>query len=142
MFSKLSRWFLGALLLQFAVGLQAAHGQEYVGKVDHIYDGQTVRIFYRGGQIRVRLAALETPDSQEAKQALAGLVAGKTVRVREVRWEEGFLVGYLMVDEKDVGAELVRAGQAHFTTTHSPYAGLQPLQEDPRAGKLGTWAQR
>ena len=47
-----------------------------------------------------------------------------------------------MVDNKDVGAELVRAGQAHFTAAYMPYADMQPLREDAPAGELGTWAQR
>ena len=109
---KLSIFALSAMLLHFSVGLHAARLQEYVGKVDHIYDGQTVRIFYRGGQIRVRLPAIETPQTEEAKEALAKLVAGKTVRITQIRWDKGYLIGDVYVDDKDVRSELVRVGHA------------------------------
>lgn len=140
--SKVSRWILGALLLHVAIGLQAAQPQEYVGRVDHIYDGQTVRIFYRGGQIRVRLPAIETPDPLRAKQALTELVAGKTVRVREIRWDKGYLVGYLSVDNQDVGAELVRVGHARVARTGTADDGPDGLQDKSRKAELGIWAQR
>ena len=109
---KLYLFALSTLILQLSVGLHAARPQEYVGRVDHIYDGQTVRVFYRGGQIRVRLPAIETPQAQKAKQTLAKLVSGKTVRITEIRWDKGYLIGNLTVDDKDVRSELVRVGHA------------------------------
>ena len=140
MSSKANRWILGAILLHVAASLQAAQPQEYVGKVDHVYDGQTVRIFYRGGQIRVRLPTVENPDSQQAKRTLARLVVGKTVRVREIRWDEGYLVGNLLVDNKDVAAELSEAMQEPLAG--APKSEPEPAQHNIHAIDLGTWAQR
>ncbi len=142
MLNKASRWILGAILLHVATGLPATQPQEYVGKVDHVYDGQTVRIFYRGGQIRVRLPAVENPNSQQARQALARLVAGKTVRVREIRWDQGYLIGHLLVDNKDVAAELAKAVQEHVAGARMPHPNQGPAQHDIQATDLGTWAQR
>ncbi len=139
---RVSRWILGALLLVLAPGLQATQPREYVGKVDHVYDGRTVRIFYRGGQIRVRLPGIESPNPQQAKQALTKMVAGKTARVREVRWDDGYLIGYLSVDDKDVGTELVRAGYARTARGYRPGADLKWAQDEARAAELGIWAQR
>ncbi len=137
-----SKRFLGALLLLVAAGSQAAQFPEYVGKVNHVYDGQTVRIFYRGGQIRVRLPALEIPDPLQAKQALTDLVAGKTVRVTEIRWDNGYLIGHLSVDDKDVGTELVRKGHARVTPSGLADTKLDRLQDNARKAELGIWAQR
>ena len=137
----ISKWALGALLL-VAAGSQAAQVPEYVGKVDHVYDGQTVRIHYRGGQIRVRLPALEIPEPLQAKQALTDLVAGKTVRVTELRWDNVYLIGHVSVDDKDVGTELVRTGHARVASTNLTEANLNRLQDNSRETDLGIWAQR
>ncbi len=143
MLSKVNRWILGVILLHVAASLQAAQPQEYMGKVDHVYDGQTVRIFYRGGQIRVRLPAVENPDSQQTRQTLARLVAGKTVRVKEIRWDQGYLVGHLLVDNTDVAAELARAMQENVAGAPRSDPELGPAQHDIQdAADLGTWAQR
>ena len=140
--SIVSKWFLGALLLLVAAGSQATQRPEYTGKVDHVYDGQTVRIFYRGGQIRVRLPAMETPEPLRAKRALAKLVAGKTVRVTEIRWDNGYLIGHLSVDDKDVRTELAREGHARVARTGPADSDLNRLENDARDTKLGIWAQR
>ncbi len=135
-------WFLGALLLLAAAGSQAAQVPEYVGKVDHVFDGQTVRIYYRGGQIRVRLPALETPEPLQAKRALTDLVAGKTVRVTEIRWDNGYLIGHVSVGDKDVRTELVREGHARVASSGLAAANLDGLQDKAREADLGIWAQR
>ncbi len=135
-------WFLGALLLLVAAGSQATHVPEYVGKVDHVYDGRTVRIHYRGGQIRVRMPAIETPEPLQAKQALTELVAGKTVRVTEIRWDNGYLIGHVSVDSKDVGTELVREGHARVAPPSLADADLDRLQDNARSSERGVWAQR
>ncbi len=137
-----SKRFLGALLLLVTGGSQAAQLPEYVGKVDHVYDGQTVRIHYRGGQIRVRLPALETPEPLQAKRALTDLVAGKTVRVTEIRWDNGYLIGHVSVDNKDVGTELVRTGHARVASTNLADTDLDRPQQNAREADLGIWAQR
>ena len=142
MMSKASRWITAALLLSVTGGLQAAPPQEYVGKVDHVYDGQTVRIFYRGGQIRVRLTAIETPQPREAKQALTRLVAGKTVRVKEIRWHNGYLLGHVSVDGQDIGAQLVKEGYAQLAGAAIAEPELARLQNNSRDPGLGAWAQR
>ncbi len=140
--SIVSKWFLGAVLLLAAAGSQATQRPEYVGKVDHVYDGQTVRIFYRGGQIRVRLPAIEIPNPPQARQALIELVAGKTVRVREIRWDNGYLIGHLSVGDRDVKTELVREGHARIAPSKVADANLDGLQDEAPELELGIWAQR
>ena len=132
-----SKGLLGALLLVAAVS-QATQRPEYTGKVNHVYDGQTVRIFYRGGQIRVRLPALETLEPLQAKLALTEMVAGKTVRVREIRWGNGYLIGHLSVDDKDVRTELVREGHTRVAPAHRADDNPQRAQDNARE----IWALR
>ena len=140
--STVSKWLLGALLLMLAAFCQATQQPEYIGKVDHVYDGQTVRIFYRGGQIRVRLPAIETPEPLQAKQALTEMVAGKTVRVRQIRWDNGYLIGHLSVDDNDVRTELAREGHARISPSGLADANLDRMQKNAREMELGIRTQR
>ena len=61
-------------------------GTTYTGKVISIADGDTLRILYRDGQLKIRLAEIDTPERKQpwgtrARQALSDKVFGQVVNV-------------------------------------------------------------
>lgn len=82
--------FVAALVLAPAAVAATDTGEVYEGKVNHVIDAETLRISHnRGGQIRVRPADPATHSAEE----LTARYLGRTVRVHNPRWEDGYLVG-------------------------------------------------
>ena len=102
------RWLIGALVLWVPLyAAVASAGGEYLGTVNHVLDAETLRIAYKGGQIRVKLAdAARAGDDAAAREALSQHLLGRQVRVEEIRWQDGHLIGRVFVDGKNVCAEL------------------------------------
>ena len=105
---------LGAILYLVA-GAALAGG----GKVISIADGDTLTILTPDKQQeRVRLAEIDTPEkgqpyAKKSKQALAALVAGKTVAILPIDTDRcGRTVGRVYIDGLDVNKEMVRQGHA------------------------------
>lgn len=74
---------------------RAMEGGEYVGTVNHVFDEDTLRIAHRyGGQIQVRVMGLEGAREPVTLDDLMG----RTVRVTDARWREGFLEGRVEVE--------------------------------------------
>ena len=102
---------LGLQILLF--GLVGHAGTTYSGKVISITDGDTLRILYRGGQLKIRLAEIDTPERKQpwgtrAKQALSEKVFGRVVDVVEIdRDRYGRIVGRIYLDGRDINRELV-----------------------------------
>jgi len=105
--------FVGLALLLPATA--PADAEEYKGVVNHVYDPATIRIAYRGGQIRVRLAGLQPPYAENARDTLSRMLLGKQVSVQAIRWEKGFLIGRVFTDGR-----CVCDGFAEAATSQTP----------------------
>ncbi len=90
-----------------ALAPAAAGAGEYVGKVNHVMSDSTLRMNYKGGQIRVRLQSVEAVEWPDLKQALEERLVGREVRVEGIRWQEGYLLGRVYLEGKHVGRELL-----------------------------------
>jgi len=90
----------------------AAAAEDYVGRVNLIVDASTVRITYKGGQIRVKLAGAEGAEPDRAREVLSERLLGREVRVERATWQDGYLVGHVYVDGRDVATELLGDGPA------------------------------
>jgi micrococcal nuclease len=91
----------------------------YTGKVVGVHDGDTLTLLTADKrQIKVRLAEIDTPESRQpygsrAKQALSDKVFGKTITLEpETVDRYGRVVGYVILDGRDVNREMVREGHA------------------------------
>ena len=133
-------WALAWLLGAPALALERAW-------VSWVMDGDTVMLVPEGEAgrepVRLRIQDIDAPEScqpggEAAREALMALVLRRTVRVEEQGQDSyGRQLGRLYVDGRDVGAEMVRDGQAwawRHRTGRGPYAALQREAERSRRG--------
>ena len=107
----MSRFVVSLIVLLFlsvpGLAQPAAGAQEYVGTVNHVLDDSTLRMDYKGGQIRVRLEGVAPVERPGFKQALEARVVGRQVRVEGIRWRDGYLLGRVYVDGERVGSGIL-----------------------------------
>jgi endonuclease YncB( thermonuclease family) len=107
---------LAVLLLVAAT----ASADELRGRVDQVYDGDTIYVRYpgrRAGDV-IRLEGIDAPERHQAfgaksRESLRALVKYKTVVV-DVRGRDAYgrLVGLVFLEDLDVGLEQIRRGMA------------------------------
>jgi len=116
------------------------------GRVVGITDGDTLTLLVDREQIRIRLAQIDAPESDQpygknAKAALSALAFGKQARVEVVDIDRyGRTVGEVFVDGIDVNYEMVREGHAWAYTKYSHTTEIIELENGARAAKKGLWA--
>jgi len=121
-------------------------------RVVSVADGDTLRVTGSGGEQKVRILGINTPESgecfsEEATVALEGLVDGTDlVLVSDVTDRDRFdrLLRYVeTADGVDVGAELVAGGYAiarRFEPDVARADRYAELQEQARRDEIGLWA--
>lgn len=121
----------------------ARHTWRVVG----VYDGDTVTCLDEAGQQqKVRLAGIDAPESSQdygptAREALAGLVFGRTVEVVDGgRDANGTLLGRVFVEGQDVNRQMVATGNA-WADPAAVDPALAAAQTDAQTRSLGLWAQ-
>ncbi len=88
--NTLAAAFVAALVAAPGAAAATDARDVYEGKVNHVIDAETLRISHtRGGQIRVRPAE---PAARSAEE-LTRRYLGRTVRILNPRWQNGYLVG-------------------------------------------------
>lgn len=127
-------------------------------RVLQVIDGDTIEVELQGVRERVRYIGIDTPEMSyretaadcfavEATLANEALVAGKEVQlISDVsdKDEYGRLLRYVMVEEVDVGAELVRQGFARsvrILPDIDRFMIYRKLEEVARAAKIGQWGE-
>jgi endonuclease YncB( thermonuclease family) len=138
-----------ALLLTSGLLLAAARGaaaESFVeGRVVAVFDGDTIEVLVERERRRVRIAGIDTPErgqpwAERAKQALAGRVFGKDVRINEIAIDRyGRTIGEVYADNVCVGCELVREGHAWVYRGFTEDAILFELEAEARAAGRGLW---
>lgn len=135
-----------ALALTWLLAAQA-HAESFAGKVVAVHDGDTISVMRSGRAERVRLDGIDSPErgqdySKHARLFLSEMVFGRIVSV-EVRDTDryGRAVGRVVLDGRDVGLELVRAGLAWHFTRYSADPSLARAEREARAARRGLWAQ-
>ena len=117
------------------------------GKVVGVYDGDLLTLLVNKKEIKVRLAAIDTPErrggqpfSKAAKQFLSDSVFGKTVQIQKVGdagWDRD--LGYVVADGVNVNAELIKQGLAWHYKEYSDDETLARFELDAREAKRGLW---
>jgi len=110
------------LLILAALCLSApAQRRTITGKVVTVEDGDTLTVLdAEKRQHEIRLDGIDAPESAQAfgdkaRQSLSDLVRGKTVTVTGSRVaRNGWIVGKVALDGKDINLEQIRRGSAWF----------------------------
>lgn len=125
---------------------------DLTGRVVRVADGDTITILQGTTRIRIRLVDIDAPEGgqpwgRNARQMLAGLVAGREVRV--VPFEQDrygrtvgrvFLPGGSGTAELDVCREMVRQGGAWAYAARLRDRSKIALQREAQTGRRGLWA--
>ena len=126
-----------------------ARAEVWSGWVSWVMDGDTVLLVREGQRepVKLRIEGIDAPEScqpggSEAREAMMVLALRKSVQVTDRGQDSyGRQIGRLSVDGVDLGAEMVRSGQAwayNFRTGKGPYAALQRQAEKQKKGIFAT----
>jgi endonuclease YncB( thermonuclease family) len=131
-----------------ASGGPASSGEVYSGTVVAVIDGGSFRLARdEGGEIRVRLAGIDSPAPDEAfgveaRGVLRALVLGHRVVVESASWDRGYLIGEVRRDgDSDGGAvreRLLRQGLARLDG-ETGSARLKAMEDAARRDHRGLW---
>jgi len=149
---KPSAFSIAALIafITFIVTAALLHAEpqpEITGRVVGVHDGDSITVLASGNaQLKVRLDGIDAPElkqpfSQQSKQALSGLVFGKTVNLLVTgtdRYKRTLAV--VMVAGLNVNREMVIQGLAWRYEKYSKDAALLAAQNEAKAAKRGLWA--
>ncbi len=123
-----------------------------------VVDGDTIDVQTAGGEARVRLIGLDTPEinrdggqddcyAQEARDELNTMVYGQAVKLRADPTQDdtdryGRLLRHVYIDGQSAAVVLLEAGAAHEYTYDAPYIGQPEHRDAERAAQadaLGMW---
>lgn len=112
-----------------------------------IQDGDTLTLLVDGGQIRVRLADIDAPETKQpwgsrSRQSLAQLCQGKAAAALPLsRDRYGRTVARVACAGHDAGAHQVRVGMAWVFPRYAPAdSPLYALEAAARASRTGLWS--
>jgi len=124
---------------------EEAHQPVLVGKVVHVYDGDTIRVQLDSGPIVVRLHSIDTPEhdqpwGRQATAALAGRVQGRRVSL-DVVTQDSYerLVADVSMGGESINAWMVRQGNAWAYRHYLEDGGFCTLEAQARAARRGLW---
>lgn len=123
---------------------------EITGKVISVKDGDTIKIFYKGKALTIRLAHIDCPEKKQrygiaAKQFTSGKCYGQMVTVQhENKYDRNKRLIGIVINAKgeNINQSLVKAGLAwHFKkySTLKEYAALETIA---RQNKTGLWTDK
>ena len=123
----------------------AQKGQTLSGEVVGVSDGDTLTLLVGRTTYKIRLNAVDCPESKQAfgtqaKQFTSNMVFGKTVTVKVTDKDRyGRLVGDVLIGGKSLNQELLRAGMAWHYKQYSKDQELARLELEARSAKRGLW---
>ena len=131
-----------------------ARGGFLRAQVVSVHDGGTITVLIDNRQEKVRLIGIDAPELDklpwgvQARDALRGLVDGKTVRLETditIRDQYRRLLAYVYVGEILVNLEMIRQGQAVLYTVPPNVAHVEEYrkaQSEARQAGRGVWDQQ
>ncbi|HXQ70480.1 MAG TPA: thermonuclease family protein, partial [Pyrinomonadaceae bacterium] len=113
----MKRFFVLGLLLFLSTSVKAS---TLFGRVIEVNDGDVITVFNLNRPVRIKLLAIDAPEAGQAfghvaRTHLSDLVYDKSVLIEYSGIApDGSLVGRVMLDKTDVGAQMIRDGAAWF----------------------------
>ena len=119
----------------------------HLWRVVGVQDGDTLTCLDETNQQqKIRLSDIDAPEigqdyGKASREALAGLVFGKTVEVYDQgRDESGRWIARVMVDGVNVNSQLVATGNAWHYAAYSTDPTLAAIQAQAQSQKQGLWS--
>jgi endonuclease YncB( thermonuclease family) len=121
---------------------------DFTGRVVKVQDGDTLTVLVNKAQIRVRLDAIDAPESRQpfgkrSRQSLADLCAAKDARVDDRGMDRyGRTIGRVTCGGMDANSEQVRRGMAWVFVRYAPKGSpLYGLEAAAKLQRLGLWSE-
>lgn len=118
------------------------------GRVVEVADGDSFTLLDEGTNChRIRLYGIDAPErtqpfSRKAKEALDGLIAGKTIEIQRMDKDRyGRIVGIARVGGINVNEVLLRDGWAWHFTRFDQNPDWANLEREARQARRGLWAE-
>lgn len=119
-----------------------------VGRVVGVHDGDTLTLLSPShAEIKIRLDQIDAPElgqdfGQSSKQALAGLVFGKDVRVEVLDTDKyGRTVGTVWLEQTDVNLAQIKAGMAWAYRKYLKDPDYLDAETKAKNERRGLWSQ-
>lgn len=136
------------LLLFLSTSVEAS---TLFGRVIEVNDGDVITVFNLNRPVRIKLLAVDAPEAGQAfgdvaKNHLSALVHDKSVVIEY--WgiaADGSLVGRVMLDKTDIGAQMIRDGAAWFDANNQGRLSdadrevYQQSEQAARSERRGLW---
>lgn len=143
------RYFLLAFLITFLPA--SVEASTLFGRVIEVNDGDVVTVFNLNRPVRIKLLAIDAPEAGQtfgdvARNHLSDLAYDKSVLVEY--WgiaADASLVGRVMLDKTDVGAQMIRDGAAWFDASNQGRLSVadrevyQQSEQAARSERRGLW---
>lgn len=151
-----------ALIVLLALVVSLPVHADFIGKVVHVADGNTISVLKGQESLKIAIAGIDAPENKQpfgniAKKQLAYLLAGKEVRVEEKKKDaHGRTIARVWAASDDcrsrdcpktvdVGLVLLAQGLAWFYKEHEPELGVTEqrqyalAEENAKSGRVGLW---
>lgn len=123
-----------------------AYAADLIGEVIHVTDGDNLTILINKEWVRVRLAGIDAPESNQpfgtrSKRSLSDLCFWQQAVVTPKGKDQyGRVFAKVKCHDVDAGAEQVRRGMAWVYDRYVKDPSLNPLQAEAKTAKRGLWA--
>ena len=146
----MTRYFVLAFLLLAFLSTNV-EASTLFGRVIEINDGDVITIFNLNRPVRIKLVAVDAPEAGQpfgdiARKHLSELVYDKSVLVEY--WgiaSDGSLVGRVLLNSSDIGAQMIRDGAAWFDSSGQDRLSVadreiyQQSEQAARTERRGLW---
>ncbi len=135
------------IAVTLALAPRASAGEVYRGRVVAVIDGHTMIALINQRRMEVRIAGIAAPVEAQryaiaSRQSLIAICGGEPVLIEADRKAAGgALVGRVVCNRTDAGAEQVRRGMATLLEgPGGPDDELARLHAEAQASKRGLWS--
>ncbi|MGH9927791.1 MAG: thermonuclease family protein [Pyrinomonadaceae bacterium] len=103
------------------------------GKVMEVVDGEDIVVLSQGHLVKIKLVGAASPELNQsyagiARQHLADLVLNKYVVVRYWSLRDAYIVGQVLLQSADIGAQMIRDGVSWYNKADA--ASLSELERE------------
>lgn len=131
---------------RFSTGPKRTKGSSFYCNVTSVHDGDTLTCSENGQAYKIRLNGIDAPElaqtrGQDAQRFSENMVGGHQVRILVTDIDRyGRLVSDVVLGDKRLNYELVRAGWAWWYQAYSKDQNLSVLEQRAKSSRIGLWA--